>query len=76
MQWQARVRQALKRKDIEMSLLELSMHQQQKPKLEPHGKDQASQDRKGNNKRSKLKSKLGEHDPSSDCGGSDDDHDL
>lgn len=71
MQWQARVRQALKRKDIEMSLLELSMHQ---PKQEPQNvKDQANQERKGN-KRSKLKSKLGEHEQSSDCGGSDDDN--
>lgn len=75
MQWQARVRQALKRKDIEMSLLELSMHPQTKPKSDQHVKDQLSQDRKGN-KRSKLKSKLGEHDQSSDCGSDDENHEM
>jgi hypothetical protein len=30
MEWQARVRQAFKRKDIEIALLEFSLHQQKK----------------------------------------------
>lgn len=52
MQWQARVRQALKRKDIEAALLELSMYQQKLSKAEQHGnnKDQLSSERKANKK--------------------------
>lgn len=49
MHWQDRVRQALKQKDVEMALLEFSMHQQKKDAA----KD--PQDRKL--KRSKLKTK-------------------
>jgi hypothetical protein len=50
MHWQDRVRQALKQKDVEMALLEFSLHQQKK---DASAKD--SQDRKL--KRSKLKTK-------------------
>jgi hypothetical protein len=50
MHWQDRVRQALKQKDVEMALLEFSLHQQKK---DATAKD--PQDRKL--KRSKLKTK-------------------
>lgn len=51
MQWQARVRQALKRKDIEAALLEFSMYQQKQPKIEQQGNNNKdSQERKGNRK--------------------------
>lgn len=54
MHWQDRVRQALKQKDVEMALMEFSMHQQKK---EGATKDPSllSQERKL--KRSKIKPK-------------------
>lgn len=72
MQWQARVRQALKRKDIEMALLEFSHQQKQKP---DQNKDQLLLERKST-KRSKVKSK-NEQDgisPGSSEGDSEDDN--
>lgn len=51
MQWQSRVRQTFKRKEIEMALLEFSTHQQQQQQQKKiEGKDQ---DRKS--KRAKPK---------------------
>lgn len=60
MQWQARVRQALKRKDIEAALLEFSLYQQKQPKSEPQGnnKDHLSQEKKGGKKSTKGKQKI------------------
>jgi hypothetical protein len=52
MHWQDRVRQALKQKDVEMALLEFSMHQQKKENVP---KDAAALNRK--QKRQKVKTK-------------------
>lgn len=74
MHWQDRVRQALKRKDIEMALLEFSVQQQKKP--ENTAKEtSASQERK--QKRAKLKSEQDSSTqltPSSSDAGSDTGH--
>lgn len=69
MQWQARVRQMFKRKEIEMALHEFTIHQQQQKKID--GKDQ---DRKSKRAKAKLKN---EHDGSGGIsdGGSDEEND-
>lgn len=64
MQWQARVRQAFKRKEVEMALLEFSSHQK---KIE--GKDQEKK-----LKRAKTKSK--DHDGIQSDGVSDEENDV
>lgn len=67
MQWQARVRQTFKRKEIEIALLEFSTHQQQQQK-KVESKDQ---DRKS--KRAKTKPKTDEMASSE---GSDEENDV
>lgn len=72
MHWQDRVRQALKQKDVEMVLLEFSMHQQKKDGV----KDAAALSQERKQKRAKNKTKdnpdLSAHlTPSSSDAGSD-----
>lgn len=55
MHWQDRVRQALKQKDVEMALLEFSMHQHKKESIAKDSAGVLSQERK--QKRSKVKAK-------------------
>lgn len=64
MQWQARVRQTFKRKEIEMALLEFSQHQ----------KKNESKDQEKKLKRAKTKSK--EHDGIASDGVSDEENDV
>lgn len=53
MHWQDRVRQALKQKDVEMALMEFSVHQ----KKEGAAKDSSLSSQERRLKRSKLKAK-------------------
>ena len=76
MQWQARVRQALNRKDIEAALLEFSMFQQKQPKVEQQGNNKDGQERKGNRKtKGKPKSEADAIQHSSD-GSDEENHDT
>lgn len=72
MHWQDRVRQALKQKDVEMALLEFSMHQHKKEAV----KDPATLSLDRKQKRAKVRSKdgldtLAQLTPSSSDAGSD-----
>lgn len=77
MQWQARVRQALKRKDIEAALLEFSVYQQKQPKVEQQSNNKDSQERKGNRKsKGKPKSEADVIQQHSSDGSDEENHDM